>query len=206
MIGTHVAFRGIRRLRRHRESRNLFVIPLARFHGDAMNRIVRAPVVGLVVVALTLLLGGCATTRPPPSPEPAAEATLPPRAYIEKLSADGLFGFGSASLGDAAGSEALAGLDALAAKLSDGRSLRAVHVIGHSDRIGSDQANLALSTRRAEAVRDYLIERGVTAGQITAVGRGSVEPVVVCATERGDALVECLAPNRRVEVRVSYGD
>ena len=81
-----------------------------------------------------------------------------------------------------------------------------INVIGHSDRIGNDKANLALSTRRAEAVRDYLVARGVQAGLITAVGRGSIEPVVECTAERGEALVACLAPNRRVEVRVGYGE
>jgi len=166
-----------------------------------MNRIVVAPAVAGAIV-VSALLGACATT--PSEPAPAPEAP-PPRATIEKVSADGLFAFGKAAIDEA--SEGAAALDALATKLAASpHPVRIVNVIGHSDRIGSDQANLALSTRRAEAVRDYLVARGVQAGLITAVGRGSVEPVVACEGERGDALVACLAPNRRVEVRVGYGD
>lgn len=168
-----------------------------------MVRIVTAPAtVGAIVVSL-LLLGACASR--PPAPEPVAPAPPPPRATLEKVSADGLFAFGKANIDET--SEGAAALDALATKLATSpHPLKAIHVIGHSDRIGSDQANLALSTRRAEAVRDYLLARGVQAETITAVGRGSVEPLVACDGERGDALVACLAPNRRVEVRASYAD
>ena len=53
------------------------------------------------------------------------------------------------------------------------------------------------------SARDYLVQAGVPAEKITAVGRGSVEPVVDCgAGERGQAQIDCLAPNRRVEVKV----
>ncbi|MGH8031515.1 MAG: hypothetical protein ACREO8_03915 [Luteimonas sp.] len=51
-------------------------------------------------------------------------------------------------------------------------------------------------------MRDYLIQRGVPADKITAVGRGSAEPVVECGNERKQALIDCLVPNRRVEIRV----
>ena len=167
-----------------------------------MNRIVAAPAVAGAIVS-ALLLGACSTT--PSEPAPAPEAPLPPRATIEKVSADGLFAFGKATIDEA--SEGAAALDALATKLAASpHPVKIINVIGHSDRIGNDRANLALSTRRAEAVRDYLVARGVQAGLITAVGRGSVEPVVACEGERGDALVACLAPNRRVEVRVGYGE
>jgi len=171
-----------------------------------MNRIVSAPAVAGAVFVSTLLLGACTSTPPAATDAPPPHTQLPPRAYIEKLSADGLFGFGKARLDESAGGEGLAALDSLAAKLADGRRIKAVHVIGHSDRIGSDKANLALSTRRAESVRDYLVARGVQADLVTAVGRGSVEPVAECPGERGEVLIACLAPNRRVEVRVSYGE
>ena len=166
-----------------------------------MNRIVTAPAIAGAIV-VSALLGACTTTPPAPAPVPEAPA---PRATIEKVSADGLFAFGKATIDDA--SEGAAALDALAAKLAASpHPVRIVNVIGHSDRVGNDKANLALSTRRAEAVRDYLVARGVQAGLITAVGRGSIEPVVECTAERGEALVACLAPNRRVEVRVGYGE
>ena len=51
-------------------------------------------------------------------------------------------------------------------------------------------------------MRDHLVAAGVPEDKVTAVGRGSVEPVATCEGERGQALIDCLAPNRRVEVRV----
>lgn len=162
------------------------------------------PAVAGAIVVSALLLGACSST-PEATAEPPAAAPLPPSATIEKVSADGLFAFGKASIDET--SEGAASLATLASKLAASpHPVKTLHVIGHSDRIGSDTANVALSTRRAEAVRDYLLAKGVQAGMITAVGRGSVEPVVACEGERGDALIACLAPNRRVEVRVSYGD
>lgn len=170
-----------------------------------MHQPVRLPAYAGLLLVAALCSAGCASRPAPPAAAPPAPEPPPPRATIEKVSADGLFGFGQARIDEA--SPGAASLDALAARLAASPvPVRALHVIGHSDRIGNDRANQALSTRRAEAVRDYLLARGVSAGLVTAIGRGSVEPVVDCAGERGDALVDCLAPNRRVEVRVGYGD
>lgn len=158
----------------------------------------------LAASVVTCLLAACASSAPvqeasAPSPPP------PPSAFVEQLDSDGLFAFGKASIRDISPA-GRAALDALAARLSSDRVPDVVHVIGHSDRIGNRQANLRLSTRRAEAVRGYLVEHGVPADRITAVGRGDVEPVVECTSERGQALIACLAPNRRVEVRVRLAD
>ncbi len=168
-----------------------------------MNVTTLAPAAAGIVLS-SLLLAGCASQPPVEQAAPPAEP-LPVRATIEKVSADGLFAFGRSSIDpDTPGAGEL---EMLASRLSASPApVKAIHVIGHSDRIGNDRANVALSTRRAEAVRDYLVERGIQADLVTAVGRGSVEPVVDCEQERGQALVDCLAPNRRVEVRVSYGD
>jgi len=152
-----------------------------------------------VVCGLTACASQAPVEAAPPPPPP------PPRAFVEQLDADGLFAFGKAAIGDISPA-GRASLDALAAQLSSGRSLDVVHVIGHSDRIGNPQGNLRLSTRRAEAVRGYLVEHGVAADRITAVGRGDVEPIAECTSERGQALIACLAPNRRVEVRVRFAD
>lgn len=154
----------------------------------------------LVVCGLT----ACASQAPVPEAAPPPPPP-PPSAFVEQLDADGLFAFGKATIGDISPA-GRAALDGLAAQLSSGRALDVVHVIGHSDRIGNPQGNLRLSTRRAEAVRGYLVEHGVAADRITAVGRGDVEPVAECKTERGQALIACLAPNRRVEVRVRFAD
>ncbi|UCV13083.1 OmpA family protein [Dechloromonas denitrificans] len=71
-----------------------------------------------------------------------------------------------------------------------------VMVIGHTDRVGSLQANDSLSAKRAEAVRGMLIEAGVPAEKLEAIGRGERDPLV--ATE--DEVAE--AKNRRVEISV----
>lgn len=161
----------------------------------------RLPIAALTA-AVVLMCTACATApQPAPAPPepPAPELSF---SLLEQLSADGLFAFGKASIDDFS-AEGRATLDRLAQRLAE-RPLEMVHVIGHSDRIGSDQANLRLSTARAQAVRDYLVERGVPADRITAVGRGSVQPVVECDGESGDALVDCLAPNRRVELSIRF--
>jgi OOP family OmpA-OmpF porin len=71
-----------------------------------------------------------------------------------------------------------------------------VTVIGHTDRVGSDADNDALSLQRAQRVKDMLITMGVPPDQIRAVGRGSREPLI--ATAAGVDEQE----NRRVEVSV----
>jgi OmpA-OmpF porin, OOP family len=147
--------------------------------------------------AIALLMGACATPQKKDMPAEAAA----PASYNEKLSADGLFAFGKSSLDDLSG-EGRTQLDALASRLMAGRPFEIVHVIGHSDRIGNAKANLELSNRRAGTVRNYLVQQGVPADRITAVGRGAVEPVVACDDGKGEALIACLAPNRRVEIRV----
>ncbi|HSN38944.1 MAG TPA: OmpA family protein [Burkholderiales bacterium] len=69
-----------------------------------------------------------------------------------------------------------------------------ITVAGHTDSVGSAQANLELSSRRAAAVADYLAQRGVQRSRITTVGRGETEPIADNATEAGRA------QNRRVEM------
>lgn len=72
---------------------------------------------------------------------------------------------------------------------------RPVEVAGHTDDVGSDEANLSLSQRRAESVRRFLIRKGCRADLLTAVGYGENLPVADNTTEEGRAL------NRRVELR-----
>ena len=72
-------------------------------------------------------------------------------------------------------------------------------IVGHSDSTGSEAYNIKLSKRRAEAVRDYLIEGGVSPGILRVVGWGSKDPIASNDTEAGRA------ENRRVEV-VVYGE
>lgn len=78
------------------------------------------------------------------------------------------------------------------------RSQRAslIEIAGHTDSRGDAQSNLALSQKRAESVRDYLIERGITASRLTARGYGEYEPIASNDTAGGRE------ENRRVEFRV----
>lgn len=72
-----------------------------------------------------------------------------------------------------------------------------VRIVGHADATGTDEANNHLSMQRALSVRDYLVDRGVNAGRIDTVGRGSREPIASNDTEQGRAR------NRRVEIFLS---
>jgi outer membrane protein OmpA-like peptidoglycan-associated protein len=71
-----------------------------------------------------------------------------------------------------------------------------VLIVGHTDNVGSDQYNLALSQRRADAARNYLISLGVPAARVRTEGRGESEPVASNETEAGRQ------QNRRVEVAI----
>lgn len=76
-------------------------------------------------------------------------------------------------------------------------------ITGHTDRIGSSEYNQRLSERRATTVRSYLESRGVPPRLMRAEGLGMQEPVTTCLGTRVDQqLKDCLAPNRRVNLRI----
>jgi OOP family OmpA-OmpF porin len=107
------------------------------------------------------------------------------------------FGFDRADL-DAT---ATAAIDTLVGQAKSKGSIKSVRVTGHADRIGTEEYNLDLSLRRASAVGDYLTQNaGIDAQSIELAGKGESQPLVGCEGVRGAALVNCLAPNRRVEV------
>jgi outer membrane protein OmpA-like peptidoglycan-associated protein len=86
-------------------------------------------------------------------------------------------------------------LDAFAGGLSGaGQSHMLVRIVGHTDSSGSDAINDPLSLRRAESVRGYLEDRGISGSRIEAIGRGEREPVAPNDT------AENKARNRRVEI------
>ncbi len=86
-------------------------------------------------------------------------------------------------------------LDRLAQDLNN-QMIKSIRVVGHTDSIGSNQANLSLSYARANAVAAYLASRGVNRQLITTQGLGETRPIADNRTERGRAL------NRRVEITV----
>jgi outer membrane protein OmpA-like peptidoglycan-associated protein len=72
-----------------------------------------------------------------------------------------------------------------------------IHLVGHTDAVGTDEANQILSEGRANSVRNDLIQRGVAAERMTAEGKGEKEPVADNDTEEGRQL------NRRVEFTIT---
>ena len=86
-------------------------------------------------------------------------------------------------------------LDKLIRLLKANPDLR-IELGGHTDDVGSDADNLQLSDRRANAVRDHLIAKGIDAARITAKGYGETKPIASNGTEEGRA------QNRRTEVTV----
>ena len=86
-------------------------------------------------------------------------------------------------------------LDRLAGFLEDHPQLH-VEIGGHTDSTGQASYNQALSERRAGAVADYLVSKGITRVRITATGYGDKQPVGDNSTKKGRAL------NRRTELRI----
>jgi len=69
-------------------------------------------------------------------------------------------------------------------------------IVGHTDSVGTEEYNQALSQRRATAASNYLVSQGVSASRLTAIGRGESEPISAENTDAGRQL------NRRVEVAI----
>lgn len=136
---------------------------------------------------------------PPPPPVVAKLVPAAPRKcdFVETLGADETFEFNKSVLRDAA----KARLDAVAAKAKGCAQVNALLVTGHTDRIGSAAYNIKLSELRAAAVAGYLASKGLGGWQIE--GAGKLLPIKACDDKLPRrALVECLAPNRRVVIEV----
>jgi OOP family OmpA-OmpF porin len=185
-----------------------------------------------MIVAALAFIGACATepekpapkpapAAPPPAPKPELRAAPPPpppapvakaepkpepkpeapkKPAVVNLASTELFEFNKAVLTQ----EARAKLDAeVVAKLRELKDIRYIIVNGHADRLGSPQYNQRLSEKRAEAVRAYLVSKGVDAAKVETLGFGKTLPVKACPDQKErKATIECLAPNRRVVVEV----
>jgi OOP family OmpA-OmpF porin len=135
-----------------------------------------------------------------PEPKPVAKPEAPKKPAVITVSSTELFEFDRATLT----SEARAKLDnEVIARARGFTSVSHVQVDGHADRIGSHPYNQRLSERRAETVRAYLISKGFDASRIETLGWGKTSPVKSCPGQmQRKALIECLAPNRRVVVEM----
>ncbi|RDS79692.1 outer membrane protein assembly factor BamE [Dyella monticola] len=137
-------------------------------------------------------------------PESAHTPAVVPHDQITTLSTDALFKFDRYARADITDG-GHAQLDHLAASLlAEQPRIVHVQVVGYTDRLGSDAYNQTLSQRRADTVVAYLIAKHVPSDLLHAEGRGNADPVVQCPDGSSrHALIACLAPNRRVVVRVT---
>lgn len=120
---------------------------------------------------------------PPPRPQPVSEKVT--------FSAEALFDFDK-SVVKPAGRQAL---DDLLNKLQ-GMNTEVMITVGHTDSVGSDDYNQKLSIRRAEAVKAYLVSKGIDSSRVYTEGKGETQPVADNKTSDGRA------KNRRVTVEV----
>lgn len=125
---------------------------------------------------------------PAPAPRPAPQ---PPAATKVTYAADAFFDFDKSVLKP----EGKAKLDDLVGKVK-GINLEVIIAVGHTDSVGTDAYNQKLSVRRAEAVKAYLVSKGIEKNRVYTEGKGEKQPVADNKTAEGRA------KNRRVEIEV----
>ena len=145
--------------------------------------------------------GAPAAPMPAPAPRPAPATPAAPAAApavvaaptSEKVTfaADAFFDFDKSVLKP----EGRAKLDDLVSKMG-GLNLEVIIAVGHTDSVGSDAYNQRLSIRRSEAVKAYLVGKGVEKNRVYTEGKGEKQPVADNKTAEGRA------KNRRVEIEV----
>ncbi|HYD34129.1 MAG TPA: OmpA family protein, partial [Methylophilaceae bacterium] len=138
--------------------------------------------------------------EPEPAPEPAP-VQGPEKPAFEKVTLDAtvLFGFDKAVIRD----EGKRLLDTeVVEKMKAHPEVELVLITGHTDRIGTEQYNQRLSERRAQAVKNYLVQQGIQESRLQTEAKGESEPVVGCEGMYGKKAIECLQPNRRVVVEI----
>jgi len=122
--------------------------------------------------------------KPAPKPQPVAATKV-------TYAADAFFDFDKAVVK----AEGKAKLDDLIGKVK-GINLEVIIAVGHTDSVGTDKYNQKLSVRRAEAVKAYLVSKGIEKNRVYTEGKGEKQPVADNKTREGRA------KNRRVEIEV----
>ena len=121
---------------------------------------------------------------PAPAPQPVAATKV-------TYAADAFFDFDKSVLKP----EGKAKLDDLVGKVKD-INLEVIIAVGHTDSVGSNAYNQKLSVRRSEAVKAYLVSKGIEKNRVYTEGKGELQPVADNKTKEGRA------KNRRVEIEV----
>jgi OOP family OmpA-OmpF porin len=132
-----------------------------------------------------------AAATPAPAARPGAAPVAPPAATKVTYAADAFFDFNKSVIKP----EGKAKLDDLVGKIK-GINLEVIIAVGHTDSVGSDAYNQKLSVRRSEAVKAYLVSKGIEKNRVYTEGKGEKQPVADNKTAEGRA------KNRRVEIEV----
>ena len=127
----------------------------------------------------------------PPVAAPAVVPVAPPAATKVTYAADAFFDFDKSVIKPAGKAK----LDDLIGKIKD-INLEVIIAVGHTDSVGSDSYNQKLSVRRSEAVKAYLVSKGIEKNRVYTEGKGEKQPVADNKTAEGRA------KNRRVEIEV----
>ena len=144
---------------------------------------------GAIVPAAPVAVVPVATPGAPPVVAPVPVA--PPTASKVTYAADAFFDFDKSVIKP----EGKAKLDDLITKIKD-INLEVIIAVGHTDSVGSDSYNQRLSVRRSEAVKAYLVSKGIEKNRVYTEGKGEKQPVADNKTAEGRA------KNRRVEIEV----
>jgi OOP family OmpA-OmpF porin len=143
------------------------------------------------------------------APVVAAEATPPAAPAAKKktvfvpytVQTEALFAYNKSDL-NTAGKQKMH--DEIIGKMKEYPEDEVVVITGYTDRIGSDEYNMKLSQRRADAVKAYMVEQGIDGNRIETAAKGEADPIVSCdnikgkANHNNKALIACLQPNRRI--------
>ncbi|MDP1887140.1 outer membrane protein OmpA [Polaromonas sp.] len=143
------------------------------------------PVVAPAPAPVAVVAPVVVAPKPAPAPVPVAAATK------VTYAADAFFDFDKSVLKPAGKAK----LDDLVSKVA-GINLEVIVAVGHTDSVGSDAYNQKLSSRRAEAVKAYLVSKGIEKNRVYTEGKGEKQPVADNKTKEGRA------KNRRVEIEV----
>lgn len=151
-----------------------------------------------LVSSVVLSLSACSSFKD------VEHSWCPPEQEKEiNISADALFEFDKSGAKDLL-SKGKVELDELANKLTSGYiKVNNVHLVGHTDRLGTEQYNYDLGLRRAVTVKQYLLDKQVSS-PISIESAGEKMPVTTdCIGEKATkALRACLQPDRRVEIKI----